>query len=74
MPQSPHTTFYLRSFRLTENTGFKGEVYANPDRKLYDTLGLVSNLQRTAKGEERRSYLTRGLLNVTLWSIWVRPI
>ena len=67
-------SFYLRSSRLAENSGFKGEVYANPDRKLYDTLDLVSNLQRTAKGEERRSYLTRSLLSNTLRSIWVRHI
>jgi len=57
-----------------KNTGFKGEVYANPDRKLYDTLGLVSNLQTTPKGEERRSYLTRSLLGGTLWSIWRGPL
>ena len=49
-------------------------MYANPDRKLYDTLGLVSNLQTTPKGEERRSYLTRSLLSGTLNSIWVRRI
>ena len=63
-----------RSAPLVENTGFKGEVYANPDRKLYDTLGLVSTLQRTPGGEERRSYLTRGLLSTTFWSIWVRRV
>ncbi|KAH8997130.1 AhpC/TSA antioxidant enzyme-domain-containing protein [Lactarius hatsudake] len=57
-----------------KNTGFKGELYANPDRKLYDTLGLVSNLQTTPKGEERRSYLTRSLLSGTLWSIWRGPL
>ncbi|KAH8992980.1 AhpC/TSA antioxidant enzyme-domain-containing protein [Lactarius akahatsu] len=57
-----------------KNAGFKGELYANPDRKLYDTLGLVSNLQTTPKGEERRSYLTRSLLSGTLWSIWRGPL
>ena len=31
---------------LAENTGFKGEVYANPDRKLYDTLGFEFSLLR----------------------------
>lgn len=57
-----------------KNAGFKGELYANPDRKLYETLGLVSNLQTTPKGEERRSYLTRSLLSGTLWSIWRGPL
>lgn len=57
-----------------EDTGFEGEIYANPDRKLYDSLGLISNLQTTPKGEERRSYLKRGFLNNTLWSIWVRQL
>jgi len=57
-----------------KNTGFEGDIYANPDRKLYDTLGLVSNLQATPKGEERRSYLTRSLLSGTLSSIWRGPL
>ncbi|KAF8263793.1 AhpC/TSA antioxidant enzyme-domain-containing protein [Lactarius quietus] len=57
-----------------KNTGFKGEFYANPDRKLYDTLGLVSNLHATPKGEVRRSYLTRSLLSGTLRSIWRGPL
>jgi hypothetical protein len=55
-----------------EDTEFKGEIYANPERKLYDSLGMTSNLQTTPKGEEKRSYLKRGFLNNTLWSIWVR--
>jgi hypothetical protein len=55
-----------------EDTEFKGEIYANPDRKLYDNLGLISNLQMTPKDEEKRSYLKRSFLNNTLWSIWVR--
>ncbi|KAN0107714.1 AhpC/TSA antioxidant enzyme domain containing protein [Russula decolorans] len=65
-------------WKLIENykqeTGFQGEIYANPDRKLYDNLGLISNLQVTTKGEEKRSYLKRGLLNNTLWSIWRGPL
>jgi hypothetical protein len=55
----------------TEDTEFQGDIYANPDRKLYDALGMVSNLQATPKGEEKRSYLKRGLLDNVLWSIWV---
>ncbi|KAH9028436.1 hypothetical protein EDB83DRAFT_2422495 [Lactarius deliciosus] len=74
-PHSPRTSStYDRPAPFVENTGFKGELYANPDRKLYDTLGLVSNLQTTPKGEERRSYLTRSLLSGTLWSIWRGPL
>jgi hypothetical protein len=57
-----------------EDTEFKGEIYANPDRKLYDSLGMISNLQTTPNGEEKRSYLKRGFLNNTLWSIWVRRL
>jgi len=53
---------------------FKGEIYANPDRKLYDALGMISNLQTTPKGEEKRSYLRRGILGTTLWSIWRGPV
>ncbi|KAI0278149.1 hypothetical protein BGY98DRAFT_917368 [Russula aff. rugulosa BPL654] len=65
-------------WKLIENykkdTEFKGEIYANPDRKLYDNLGLISNLQMTPKGEEKRSYLKRSFLNNTLWSIWRGPL
>ena len=57
-----------------EDTGFQGEIYANPDRKLYDNLGMIANLQSTTKGEEKRSYLKRGFLYNTLWSIWVRRL
>jgi hypothetical protein len=57
-----------------EDTEFQGEIYANPDRKLYDNLGMISSLQLTTKGEEKRSYLKRGFLNNTLWSIWVRSL
>jgi hypothetical protein len=65
---------FTRLSAHAEETGFQGEIYANPDRKLYDNLGLISNLQVTTKGEEKRSYLKRGLLNNTLWSIWVRRL
>ena len=67
--------FVLTRFSAhAEDTEFKGEIYANPDRKLYDSLGMISNLQTTPKGEEKRSYLKRGFLNNTLWSIWVRRL
>ena len=35
---------------------------------------MISNLQTTPKGEEKRSYLKRSFLNNTLWSIWVRRL
>ncbi|KAH9973377.1 AhpC/TSA antioxidant enzyme-domain-containing protein [Lactifluus volemus] len=57
-----------------KDTEFQGDIYANPDRKLYDVLGMVSNLQATPKGEEKRSYLKRGLLGNVLWSIWRGPL
>ncbi|KAF8486666.1 AhpC/TSA antioxidant enzyme-domain-containing protein [Russula emetica] len=57
-----------------KDTEFQGEIYANPDRKLYDNLGMISNLQLTTKGEEKRSYLKRSFLNNTLWSIWRGPL
>jgi hypothetical protein len=33
---------------------------------------MISNLQTTPKGQERRSYLKRSLLGSTLLNIWVR--
>lgn len=65
---------FTRLSAYAEDTEFQGEIYANPDRKLYDNLGMISNLQLTPKGEEKRSYLKRGFLNNTLWSIWVRRL
>ena len=64
----------IRFSAHAEDTDFNGEIYANPDRKLYDSLGMISNLQTTPKGEEKRSYLKRSFLNNTLWSIWVRRL
>jgi hypothetical protein len=65
---------FTRLSAYAEDTEFQGEIYANPDRKLYDNLGMISSLQLTTKGEEKRSYLKRGFLNNTLWSIWVRSL
>jgi hypothetical protein len=65
---------FTRLSAHAEDTKFQGEIYANPDRKLYDNLGMISNLQLTTGGEEKRSYLKRGFLNNTLWSIWVRHL
>jgi hypothetical protein len=65
---------FTRLSAHAEDTEFQGEIYANPDRKLYDNLGMISNLELTTKGEEKRSYLKRGFLNNTLWSIYVRHL
>ena len=65
---------FTRLSAHAEATEFQGEIYANPDRKLYDNLGMIPNLQLTTKGEEKRSYLKRGFLNNSLRSIWVRHL
>lgn len=65
---------FTRLSAQAEDTEFQGEIYANPDRKLYDNLGMISNLEMTSKSEEKRSYLKRGFLNNTLWSIYVRHL
>lgn len=59
------------SHTLTETTGFIGDVYANPSRSLYKALGLVENLQKTPAGQNKRSYLTKGLLSNIFQSIMV---
>lgn len=59
------------SHTLTETTGFKGDVYANPSRSLYKALGLVENLQKTPAGQNKRSYLKKGLLSNIFQSIMV---
>ncbi|TFY73429.1 hypothetical protein EWM64_g10583, partial [Hericium alpestre] len=51
-------------------TGFQGEIYADPERKLYHALGMTTeNLQSTPAGEKKRSYLTDGLVKNVLNSI-----
>ncbi|KAJ3479110.1 hypothetical protein NLI96_g9292 [Meripilus lineatus] len=58
-----------------ENTGFKGQIYANPSRELYQILRLTENLNLTPEGQEKKSYLA----NKTYWgnvfsSIWSGPV
>ncbi|KZT73400.1 hypothetical protein DAEQUDRAFT_703823 [Daedalea quercina L-15889] len=53
-----------------ETTGFKGEMYADPSRALYKIFGLAENLDGTPTGEERRSYLTKGVLSNAVQSTW----
>ncbi|EMD31125.1 hypothetical protein CERSUDRAFT_69555 [Gelatoporia subvermispora B] len=57
-----------------ETTGYAGELYADPSRALYRTLGLIENLNITPAGEEKRSYLTRSLLGNVMKSIWNGPL
>ncbi|KAI0049926.1 hypothetical protein FA95DRAFT_1514890 [Auriscalpium vulgare] len=66
-------------WKLIENykndTGFEGEIFANPDRKLYHALGMtVENLDGTPSGTEKRSYLKQGIFKVTMSSIWRGPL
>ncbi|KAK7437271.1 hypothetical protein VKT23_018716 [Stygiomarasmius scandens] len=57
-----------------EETGFKGEIYAEPTRAIYRELGMISNMGGTPQGEERKSYLKRGPLFNALRSIWRGPL
>lgn len=53
-------------------TKFTGPIYANPDRKLYQGLGLIEHLGRTPPDQPRKSYLTGNLFSVVARSIWVQ--
>ncbi|KAJ7503047.1 AhpC/TSA antioxidant enzyme-domain-containing protein [Mycena galericulata] len=44
-----------------EITGFRGPIYANPNRELYFTLGMdIQNLSKTPSGQQKPSYITLG--------------
>lgn len=47
----------LPLFRFAENTGFKGPIYADPDRALYRALDMKENMKGTPAGEKKRGYL-----------------
>jgi len=54
----------------TDATQFWGEIYADPSRKLYHSLGMtIENFDRTPNGEERKSYLPNYIVGVAQ-SIW----
>lgn len=56
-----------------ELTDFQGQIFADPSRKLYHTLGMtIESLQNTPAGVEKKSYLKTGTLSNALTSIWVR--
>ncbi|TFY55937.1 hypothetical protein EVG20_g9131 [Dentipellis fragilis] len=58
-----------------DTTGFKGEIFADPDRTLYRALGMTTEtLKGTPSGEKRRSYLKEGILKNALTSIWRGPL
>ncbi|EED80488.1 predicted protein [Postia placenta Mad-698-R] len=52
-------------------TGYKGDMFADPSRALYQCLGLTESLERTPAGQEKRSYLAgRSFLGNLVRSIW----
>ncbi|KAH9945811.1 AhpC/TSA antioxidant enzyme-domain-containing protein [Epithele typhae] len=57
-----------------ESTGFRGPIYANPGRELYQIFEFMSGLKMTPSGQEKRSYLGRGVLSNVIHSIWDGPL
>ncbi|KAL5508745.1 hypothetical protein ACEPAG_4724 [Sanghuangporus baumii] len=57
-----------------KNTGFTGNIYADPSRELYHKLGMTTeNLKTTPAGQEKRTYVP-GIVSSVLKSIWKGPI
>jgi len=57
-----------------ETTGFHGQIYADPTRKLYHTLGMITNLDITPQGVPRKSYLQYSVFVNALRSTWMGPV
>ncbi|THH14665.1 hypothetical protein EW146_g5692 [Bondarzewia mesenterica] len=58
-----------------ETTGFQGEIYADPTRRLYHALGMtLESLKQTPAGQEKRSYLQDGLFQNVINSIKRGPL
>lgn len=56
----------------TETTEFHGEIYADPTRELYRTLGMnIETTKTTPAGQQKRSYITMGMFSNVLLSTWV---
>lgn len=57
-----------------EITGFgNGQIFANPDRKLYKALGLtIETTEGTPAGEQKKSYNQQSRFRNALSSVWVR--
>ncbi|TCD63781.1 hypothetical protein EIP91_004964 [Steccherinum ochraceum] len=63
----PHLIkYYVRQ------TGFKGPIYADPSRTIFQTLGLIENLATTPKREPKKSYLPSSYVMSVLSSIWMK--
>jgi len=58
-----------------ETAKFKGQLFADPSRKLYHALGMdIENIERTPKGQPKPSYISLGLFRGIMQSIWRGPI
>ncbi|KZT02065.1 uncharacterized protein LAESUDRAFT_662670 [Laetiporus sulphureus 93-53] len=56
-----------------ENTGYKGDLYADPSRVLHQLLALAESLERTPAGQEKRTYLGKSFIGNVVKSIWDGP-
>ncbi|KAM6492679.1 AhpC/TSA antioxidant enzyme domain containing protein [Amanita muscaria] len=54
---------------------FSGQIYADPSRKLYHSLGMtIETLATTPSGQQKRSYLTSSFFSNVIQSIWRGPL
>ncbi|KAF8983685.1 AhpC/TSA antioxidant enzyme-domain-containing protein [Cyathus striatus] len=60
----------------SETTGFPDVgIYADPKRDVYHALGMTTEtLKGTPSGEQKKSYLTMGVVKNALLSIWQGPV
>ncbi|KAF9061191.1 AhpC/TSA antioxidant enzyme-domain-containing protein [Rhodocollybia butyracea] len=58
--------------KYSEMTGFpSSRIYANPSLGVFHALGMnLQTLARTPAGQKKASYLTEGIVKVTLSSAW----
>ncbi|KAI0030974.1 AhpC/TSA antioxidant enzyme-domain-containing protein [Vararia minispora EC-137] len=58
-------------------TGFANDVYANPDRTLYNALNMTYNLNLTPAGQRKASYVQLGMITNVVrslkWAILKNP-
>jgi hypothetical protein len=58
-----------------EITGFQGQMFADPTRKLYHALGMTAeSLRLTPADVAKKSYIRSGLLSNVIRSIWSGPM
>ncbi|THH26615.1 hypothetical protein EUX98_g7569 [Antrodiella citrinella] len=55
-----------------ERSGFKGPIYADPTRGLFNLFGTISSLESTPKGEQKKSYAPTSYFYNAVGSIWAR--